>query len=261
MNEYERNIQKAKQFVDQTNSNYVKATQDTKSAQSSYDQAFSSTPNYGDLYNQYKDQYTNTVDLANQKNSYLLAKDTADSVRSRVDKLGDSINQQFGGTSLTQAQRDLFKQKQLLDLQGQFTQYNANYKAQFTDYQKNVDRAFNESIDVANKSYDSYWDIVKIKYQTWNDRIKNQERWSESLSKANIQLNSANSAYNDFKRQQEYLDFERQMKLLDNQIARGMIKTRVNAGKLKALEKSTASWVKGVNQQYKNAGGTFRLNY
>lgn len=223
MNEYQRNIQQAQQYVDQTNAGYQQATQETREAQSAYDKAFSSAPDYSTVYNQYKDQYTKDPEFENMKNSYMLAKDNTDAVRTRIDKLGDSINQQFGGTSLTQAQRDLHKNKQLQGLQGQFTQYNANYNVQFKDYQKSVDSAFNEALDVANKSYDSYWDIVRVKYDTWNERIKTEEKWSDSLSTANLQLDNANFNYNMFKRQQEWLQtlrsFEERINRINRQYA------------------------------------------
>lgn len=228
MNEYQRNIQQAKQYVDQANAGYQKATQETRSAQSAYDKAFSSAPDYGTLYDQYKDQYTKDPELENMKNSYMLAKDNVDSVRTRIDKLGDSINQQFGGTSLTEAQREMFKQKQLQGLQGQFTQYNANYNVQFKDYQKSVDRAFSEALDVANKSYDSYWDIVRIKYDTWNERIKTEKKWSDSLSTANLQLDNANFNYNMYKREQEWLETLRKHEERMNQINREYVNATYN---------------------------------
>lgn len=228
MNEYQLNIQKAQQYVDQTNAGYQRATQETKSAQSAYEKAFSSTPDYGTLYDQYKDQYTKDPELENMKNSYLLAKDNVDSVRTRIDKLSDSINQQFGGTSLTEAQREMFKQKQLQGLQRQFTQYNANYNVQFRDYQKSVDRAFNQALDVTNKSYDNYWNIVKIKYDTWNERIKTEEKWSDSLSTANIQLDKANFNYNMYKREQEWLETLRKHEERMNQINREYVNATYN---------------------------------
>lgn len=228
MNDYQLNIQKAQQYVDQTNSGYQKATQETKSAQSAYDKAFSSTPDYGTLYNQYKDQYTKDPEFENMKNSYMLAKDNADAVRTRIDNLGDSINQQFGGTSLSQAQRDLHKNKQLQDLQSQFTEYNANYNVHFKDYQKSVDKAFNEALDVANKSYDGYWNIVRVKYDTWNESIKNEEKWSSSLSTANIQLDNANFNYNMFKREQEWLETMRKHEERMNQINRDYVNATYN---------------------------------
>lgn len=223
MNEYERNIQQAQAFRDQTSVGYEKATQATREAQSAYDNAFSSAPDYGTVYSQYKDQFTKDPELENLKNSYMLAKDNADSIRTQIDKLGDSINQQFGGTSLTEAQREMFKQKQLMGLQSQFTQYNANYNVSFKSYKSSVDRAFKESIDVANKSYDSYWDIVRIKYNTWNERIKNQSAWSSSLNRSNLQLDNANFAYNQFKRSQQQINVMRELELSLNRINREYI--------------------------------------
>lgn len=228
MNEYQRNIQQAKQYVDQANAGYQKATQETKSAQSAYEKAFSSAPDYGTLYAQYKDQYTKDPELENMKNSYMLAKDNVDSVRTRIDKLGDSINQQFGGTSLTEAQREMFKQKQLQGLQRQFTQYNANYNVQFRDYQKSVDRAFNQALDVTNKSYDNYWNIVKVKYNTWHERIKTEKKWSDILSAANIQLDDANFNYYMYKREQEWLETLRKHEERMNQINREYVNATYN---------------------------------
>lgn len=222
-NEYQQNIDNVTRFRDQTNAGYVKSTQETQQAQDAYKNAFSGVPSYESIYNDAKTQYANSPELENQKNSYLKAKDNSDMLRASIDKLPESINQQFGGTSLTMAKRDLFKQSQLQDLTKQFTNYDANYKASFKNYSTNVDRAFNESMDVANKNYDSYWDAVKNKFTVWEGNIKNQEAWSSSLSSANSQLSTANSAYTIFKMQQDHLNVMREFELKMNKINRDYI--------------------------------------
>lgn len=207
--DYQQRIAAATQYRDQTKASYDAAQQQTGQAQSAYDTAMTTAPTYQTIYEQAKQQNTDTQEIADKKNSYLQAKEVTDNTKSMIDKLPQSITQQFGGTGLTQAQRDMAKQQQLNDLTKQFTQYDANYQVKFADYNATVDQAFNTSLDVANKNYDSYWDGVRMKFNDWQTAIKNQGDWEKAYYGSQSQLQSVQLEADNYKFQQQLMQQQR----------------------------------------------------
>ena len=208
--DFQQRIQEASQYVDQTKASYDAAKQQTGIAQADYDAAFNNAPSYQTSYDKYKEQLTNSQEIVSMKTGWEAAKDNADALKSMMDKLPESINQQFGGSALTQAQRDKAKQYQLQDLSGQFTQYSANYEAQFADYSAAVDKAFDQALDVSNKEYDSYWDGVRRKYDTWQTQIASQEQWSKMYSASQDQLTTVKNQYVKWQGEQEIIKMQRE---------------------------------------------------
>ena len=181
--DFERRIQEAQQHVDQTRGAYERAQRETGQAMDNYNQSITTAPNFQTYYEKYKQQYQDTAEIRAAKSTWQNTKEAVDALRTRIDKLSESINQQFGGTFLTAAQRERAKQQQNQELSSQFTQYNAAYQTQFADYNKKVEDAFNTSMDVANKDYDRYWKVVRKKFDIWRAAIKNEEQWNKRLCK------------------------------------------------------------------------------
>lgn len=207
--DFQQRIAAATQYRDQTKASYDAAQQQTGQAQSAYDTSISTAPTYQTIYEQAQQQNTNTQEIADSKNTYLQAKEITDNTKSMIDKLPQSITQQFGGTALTQAQRDMAKQQQLNDLSKQFTQYNADYEVKFADYNSMVDKAFDTSLDVANKNYDSYWDGVRSKFADWQTSIKNQESWEKMYYTSQSQLQSVQLEADNYRFQQQLMQQQR----------------------------------------------------
>lgn len=207
---YQQRIAEATQYRDQTKASYDAAKRETGNAQSAYDTAFSTAPKYQTVYEQSKQQNLDTQEIADMNNTWKQAKENTDTLKSMIDKLPQSVTQQFGGTGLTQAQRDMAKQKQYQDLNKQFTQYNADYEVKFADYNQAVDKAFDTALDVANKDYDSYWDGVRRKFSDWQTSIANQDKWEDMYYESRSQLREAERAYDNYKFQQELMQMERE---------------------------------------------------
>jgi hypothetical protein len=208
--DFQQRIAEATAYRDQTKGAYDQAKEQTGQAQSAYDTAFTTAPTYQTVYEQNKQSLTNTQEIADMNNSWKQAKESTDTIKGMIDKLPGSITQQFGGTGLTQAQRDMAKSKQLSDLSKQFTQYNADYQMKFTDYNQTVDKAFNSALDVANKSYDSYWDGVRMKYTDWQTSIKNQDEWQKMYYTSTSQLQKTQGDYDNYRFQQQQMNQQRE---------------------------------------------------
>lgn len=208
--DFQQRIADATQYRDQTRASYARSQEETRQAQQSYDKSFTTAPQFSSLYEQQKSQLTNTQDIQNAKNDFIKARDSVDFLRSQIDNLGTSINQQFGGSGLTQAQRDAARERQNKLLSSQFTQYNASYQTKFADYNKLVDDAFSQSMNVANKNYDSYWDGVRQKMSVWQQNIANEKQWSSMVNKAESQLFSVEQEYRNYQFQQRLMQQKRE---------------------------------------------------
>lgn len=217
--DFDKRIQEAKQHVDQTKGAWDAAKKETGIAQSDYDKSFSTAPSYQTYYEQYKQEFQNSEEITGLKSTWEQTKQAVDSIKTSIDKLPESIGQSFGGTSLTQAQRDMAKQKQLQGLTQSFMQYDANYQAQFADYNKRVNQAFDQALDVANKDYDSYWDGVRRKFDVWQTSIANEEQWSSMYYTSQSQLSKVESEYRIWQIQQETIRMQREFEEWRNNFA------------------------------------------
>lgn len=208
--DFQQRIAEATQYRDQTKGAYDQAKQQTGQAQSAYDTSISTAPTYQTVYEKHKQNLTNTQEIADMNNSWKQARESTDTIKGMIDNLPTSITQQFGGTGLTQAQRDMAKSQQLSDLSKQFTQYNADYEMKFTNYNETVDKAFDSALDVANKDYDSYWDGVRRKFGDWQTSIKNQDEWEKMYYTSTSQLQNTQLEYDNYQFQQRQMNQQRE---------------------------------------------------
>ena len=229
--DFERRIQEAQQYADQTKGSWDAAKKETGIAQANYDQSFSTAPDYQTYYEKYKQDFQNSDEILGLKSSWENTKMAVDSIKTTIDKLPESTNQMFGGTSLTQAQRDMAKKQQLNSLNKSFTQYNANYQTQFADYNQRVNDAFDQSIDVATKDSHSDWDGVRRKMEVWQTSIKNEDEWSSMYYGAQGQLTKVQGEYNVWKIQQETIRMQREFEEWRNNFAAQQRNSRLAAAK------------------------------
>lgn len=248
---FQQRIADATLYRDQTKASYDKAQQETGKAQSAYDTAFTTAPKYQTVLEQHKQSLTNTQEIADMKNSWQQAKENSDMLRTMVDKLPESITQQFGGTGLTQAQRDMAKQHQYSDLSKQFTQYTADYEVKFSNYNEAVDQAFDSALDVANKDYDSYWDGVRRKYEDWQTSIKNQEQWEKMYYTSRSQLQRVELEYDNWKFQQQQMQQAREFETWMNNFKASQRDSAANA------QRSAQAWAEGQAQKKADADRRF----
>lgn len=217
--DYQQRIQEAQKYVDQTKGSWDAAKKETGIAQTNYDKSFTTAPDFQTSLEKYKQQYEQMNDIEGLKSTWEKTKSTVDTLKTTIDKLPESTNQMFGGTSLTQAQRDMARQKQLQDLNKSFTQYNANYQTQFADYNTKVDDAFNQAMDSSNKYYDDYWDGVRRKFNVWQTSIENEKQWNNMYYSAQDQLSSREREYRTHQLQQETIRMQREFEQWRNNFA------------------------------------------
>lgn len=257
--DFERRIQEAQRHADETRGAYERAQRETGQAMDNYNQSISTAPNFQTYYEKYKQQYQNTAEIRQAKSTWEATKAATDALRTRIDKLAESINQQFGGTSMTAAQRELAKQQQNQELSKQFTQYNASYQTQFADYNKKVDEAFQTSMDVANKDYDRYWKIVRKKFDIWKTAIANEKQWNDMYWTSRTQLSQVQNEYQNWRMQQEIMQRTREFVKWQNNFAAWQRSSAYNS------MKSANDWAEGqarndraARQRFSNDTALFR---
>lgn len=208
--DFQQRISDATAYRDQTKNSYEQAKNQTAVSQGDYDKSYTQAPSYASIYEKYRNEYTATDELTSMQKDWQQTKDNVDMLRTMINKLPQSIGQAYGGSALTQSQRDKARQQQLGQLSSQFTQYDASYQAKFTDYNEAVDKAFAQSLDVANKDYDSYWDKAKMKYNEWQTNITNEKQWSQMFSQSNSDLQRIQLQYDSYKFQQQLMQQQRE---------------------------------------------------
>lgn len=217
--DWQQRIQEAQRYVDQTYSSYHQAQQQSQQAMNAYNQAFSNNPDYQTIYDQYKKEFTESAELAKDKSAYEKAKGLLDSIKTQINNLSTTISQRFGGTGLTQQQRDKYKEQQYNQLNQMFTQYGADYQVKFENYQDKVDKAFSQALDVANNQYDNYWDNARRKFSVWQQSLQNENQLKDFASSADVQLFMLQNQYASWKIQQDYMQMVRESEERLNQLA------------------------------------------
>lgn len=217
--DWQQRIQEAQRYVDQTYSSYHQAQQQSQQAMNAYNQAFSNNPDYQTIYDQYKKEFTESAELTKDKSAYEKAKGLLDSIKTQINNLSTTISQRFGGTGLTQQQRDKYKEQQYNQLNQMFTQYSADYQVKFENYQDKVDKAFSQALDVANKQYDSYWNNARRKFSVWQQSLQNENQLKDFASSADVQLFMLQNQYASWKIQHDYMQMVRESEERLNQLA------------------------------------------
>lgn len=137
-------------------------------AKSNYDAHLQNRRGYGDFYDQARDKYMNTDEINKARGVYHTARDAVNQINTTINKLPESIRQQYGGTGLTEAQRQRALQGQLGSMQNTQNYLNTNYQNASTDYNELVNRAMNEVNNVAAGNYKTQEDTTNILQGIWN---------------------------------------------------------------------------------------------
>lgn len=250
--DFGRRIQEAQLHVDQTKGAYDRAKQETGQAQSDYEKSITTAPNFQTTYEKYKQEYQNSEEIKTLKSAWEKTKEAVDSIRTSIDHLSESINQQFGGSTLSQAQRDKAKQSQLETLTKSFNQYNTTYQIQFADYSKKVDEAFDTSIDIANKDYDRYWNIVRKKFEVWQERIKNEDQWRQMYNRSEDALFNVNEEWKNWENRQKIRQTQQDFVRWQNNFAAQQRAAAFSSAK------ATEDWAAATEKRYNDTELKFK---
>lgn len=146
---------------------YNQYAQQADAAQGKYNTAFDQRQNYGDIYGAARDQYMNTDEINAARNTYQGARDAVDQINTTMNKLPESIRQQYGGTGLTEAQRARAMGDQQSQMANTYNYLNTNYQNATADYNDLANRAMQEVFNVAGGNYQSQEDALGALQSAW----------------------------------------------------------------------------------------------
>lgn len=198
----------------QTASNASKAAYDQYAVQAGdantkYTDAFDNRQNYGDIYQQARDKYMNTDEINAARGTYQGAREAVDQMNTTMNKLPESIRQQYGGTGLTEAQRARAMSDQYSQNANTANYLNTNYQNASSDYNDLANRGQAEVNNVAGGNYQSQQDALGALQSVWSTLLGQQNTaYSQNQGDRGL-LSDQYSARDSYNLSQEQLALER----------------------------------------------------
>lgn len=144
-------ISDARNSVNTSRNEYNQYAKEAQAAGGRFNQGMDryQSRSFGDIYNQARDQYYNNPEVQGARNTYQQARNAVDQMNTTINKMPESIRQQFGGTGLTEAQRQRALQGQYESLANTYNMLNTNYANASNDYRDLADRGLREAMFAA----------------------------------------------------------------------------------------------------------------
>lgn len=165
--DYGKRISEAQNASNASMKTYNQYAKEAGQAGTKYNDAFDDRQSYGDIYGQARDQYMNTDEINAARGVYQGARDAVDAMNTTINKLPESIRQQYGGTGLTEAQRARAMGDQYSQMANTQNYLNTNYANASADYNDLSNRALQEVFNVAGGNYQSQEDALGMLQSAW----------------------------------------------------------------------------------------------
>lgn len=178
-------------------------------AQTKYDQQFDQRQGYGDIYDAARQKYMNTDEINAAKGAYQNSRDAVNQINTTINKLPESIRQQYGGTGLTEAQRARAMGDQQAQLANTYGNANMSYQNNLADYQDLANRGMQETQNVASGNYGSQEDALNALQNTWSTLLGQRNTTYNQYQQDLAALAGVNSERDKWNLSQQQLELER----------------------------------------------------
>lgn len=165
--DFDNRINNAQSQANTSYQTYNQYQQQADDAYNKFNTQFDNRQNYGDIYGAARDQYYNTDEINAARDQYQTARDAVDQLNTTISRLPESIRQQYGGTGLTEAQRQRALQSQYSANSNTYNMLNTNYQNAMQDYNDLANRAMQEVQNVAAGNYQSQEDALNSLQNAW----------------------------------------------------------------------------------------------
>ena len=165
--DFDNRINNAQSQANSSYQTYNQYQQQADDAYNKFNNKFDNRQNYGDIYGAARDQYYNTDEINAARDQYQTARDAVDQLNTTISRLPESIRQQYGGTGLTEAQRQRALQSQYSANSNTYNMLNTNYQNAMQDYNDLANRAMQEVQNVAAGNYQSQEDALNSLQNAW----------------------------------------------------------------------------------------------
>lgn len=154
--------------IGQAQSNYNTVNDQAGGAYNQFNDALGNVKSYGDIYGQARDKAYGEFGVNDARDANLNARNAVDQMNTTINRLPESIRQQYGGTGLTEAQRQRAMQSQYSDLYNTYNMLNTNYQNTSSEYQNLLNQAMAQTSEVAGMSNDNQWRNVGALQNAWS---------------------------------------------------------------------------------------------
>jgi hypothetical protein len=141
-------IASANRNADASYQKYNAYQQQADEAYGKYNNAFDKRQSFGGIYNAARDRYLNTDEINKARTSYQQARGAVDQLNDTINRMPDTIRQQYGG-NLTQAQLSRVMQSRQGDNANTMNMLSQNYNNTLQDYTDLANRGMQETQYVA----------------------------------------------------------------------------------------------------------------
>ena len=141
-------IASANRNADASYQKYNAYQQQADEAYGKYNNAFDKRQNFGDIYNAARGRFYDTDEINKARISYQQARGAVDQLNDTINRMPDTIRQQYGG-NLTQAQLSRIMQNRQADNSNTMNMLSQNYNNALQDYTDLANRGMQETQYVA----------------------------------------------------------------------------------------------------------------
>lgn len=141
-------IASANRNADASYQKYNAYQQQADEAYGKYNNAFDKRQNFGDIYNAARGRFYDTDEINKARTSYQQARGAVDQLNDTINRMPDTIRQQYGG-NLTQAQLSRIMQNRQADNSNTMNMLSQNYNNALQDYTDLANRGMQEAQYVA----------------------------------------------------------------------------------------------------------------
>lgn len=174
-----------------------------------FNDSFDNRQGYGDIYQNARNQYYNTDEINAARDTYQNARGAVDQLNTTINKMPESIRQQYGGTGLTEAQRQRALSDQYQQNANTYNMLNTNYQNASADYNDLAARAMQEVQNVAAGNYQSQEDALNSLQNAWNTLLgQRNTAYSQNQTDRGL-LADQYGARDQYNVQQQQLELER----------------------------------------------------
>lgn len=168
--DFEGRIARAQNEVNTSKNTYNQYQQQADQAGNKFNAGLDKYQNrsFGDIYNQARGQYYNTPEMQKAQGAYQEARDAVNQMNTTINKLPETIRQQFGGTAMTAAQRERALGDQRAAMGNTLNLLNTNYQTASDDYNRLSDRGLKEAMFAAQGDDNREWNVVNALQNAWN---------------------------------------------------------------------------------------------
>ena len=161
-------ISEAQGSVNTSKNTYNQYAQQAGQAGTKFNDAFDNRQSFDDVFQGNLDKYYNNAEVTGARDSYQNARAAVDQLNTTINKMPESIRQQYGGTGLTEAQRQRALSDQYSQNANTYNMLNTNYSNASADYNDLANRALQEVFNVAGGNYQSQEDALNSLQGAWN---------------------------------------------------------------------------------------------